>query len=173
MDADLPSEVSLHPMAEEVIETCLALATEDMRTGGIRAGLWTEAESANASARSIRMFYPTLREGVENSFWTVHHIRSGRDIGLLWGMLDFTGVPSALSLYLHIDPTWRCGGMGRAALLAWERIAAERGVQRHMVQVFGNNQASHAMIHALGFELTMASYQKALRATTDLYRDSR
>ena len=111
---------------------------------------------AQAEQKSERDFARILPDGLETAG---HHINvleadpGGRPVGRMWYALEQRAGRRIVFLYdIHIDDECRGQGFGRAAMLELERIAAELGLERIELNVFGGNTRARGLYASLGYE---------------------
>jgi ribosomal protein S18 acetylase RimI-like enzyme len=94
---------------------------------------------------------------------TAIEAESGERAGWIWFAVQGDGRHRRAFLYdILIEERFRGQGLGRAAMLAFEREARERGCARVGLHVFGHNLRAKALYDALGYEVDDWTMTKAL-----------
>jgi ribosomal protein S18 acetylase RimI-like enzyme len=94
-----------------------------------------------------------LPEGLQTEgHWLFVVEADGRAVGCLWfAERDMDGRPSAYLYDIQIDEDARGHGHGWAAMLVFEREAAERGLHHLSLNVFGGNAPARGLYRSLGW----------------------
>lgn len=154
--------VTLRPMTDAEYDT--------LRTPGLEAFAADLARSAHAPvddairARAAHFYPETLDEAtaVEGARITRVLDESGTVVGLLW-LGRSPDNPATGFLYdVVIDDEHQGKGLGRAAMLAAERLLRDDGCTRIALNVFGWNERATRLYRSLGFEVDSMQMSKSL-----------
>jgi ribosomal protein S18 acetylase RimI-like enzyme len=155
---------SVRPMTHAEFETW----REDSVTsyaGDLAAANGQPVETALTKAR--RQFAELLPDGVDTDrAWLFKVVdAAGADVGVLWIGLhpDRPGV--AYVYDIAIDEPHRGRGLGRAAMLAAERVVTEAGMTEIGLNVFGFNDRARGLYDSLGYRVVATQMTKSLAAS--------
>jgi len=133
----------------------------------VRAGFWTQAESLARARETYDRFLP---EGVRTPgqhLFLIHSLETGRDVGMLWIGAQPGSVKGSGFVYnLYIEPPFRRQGFARAAMLAAEAEARNRGWSSLSLHVFGFNHPAIELYTSLGYQPRSLNMIKALDPAT-------
>ena len=108
---------------------------------------------ARAREKAVRDYLAVLPEGLETpGHWIFVVEADGRPVGRLWFAERVVDGQNSAFLYdVHIDEDERGRGHGRAAMEAFEREAARRGLRHLALNVFGGNERARALYRSMGY----------------------
>ena len=123
-------------------------------------------EREHAAAKAVRDFAAVLPDGLQtNGHWVNVIEADGQPVGSLWfAERDMDGRPSAFLYDIHVHEDARGHGYGRAAMLEFEREAAQRGLHHLSLNVFGGNAPARGLYSSLGWAEMAVTMTKKLEA---------
>jgi len=121
-------------------------------------------EPAAARAKADRDYALTLPDGLETpGHWLLVVEDDGRRVGTVWFAERVIDGRTVAYLYeIEIDEAERGRGLGRAAMEAFEREAARRGLTELELNVFGGNAVARSLYRSLGWRETAVHMAKSL-----------
>jgi ribosomal protein S18 acetylase RimI-like enzyme len=121
-------------------------------------------EPAAAQAKAERDYAMTLPQGLETpGHWLFAVEADGRRVGTVWFAERVLDGRTVAYLYeIEIDEAERGRGLGRAAMEAFEREAARRGLTELELNVFGGNMVARSLYQSLGWRETAVHMAKRL-----------
>ena len=119
-------------------------------------------ERSAALAKAERDYALTLPQGLETpGHWLFVVEDGGRRVGVLWFAERVLDGRTVAHLYeIEIDESERGRGYGRAAMEAYEREAARRGLTELELNVFGGNTVARSLYQSLGWRETAVHMAK-------------
>ncbi len=117
-----------------------------------------------AEAKAVRDYAATLPNGLDTpGHWLFAIEVEGRFIGTLWFAERVLDGRTVAYLYgIEIDPAERGRGYGRAAMAAFEREAARRGLTELELNVFGGNAVARSLYRSQGWRESAVHMVKRL-----------
>jgi ribosomal protein S18 acetylase RimI-like enzyme len=88
---------------------------------------------------------------------------TGTDVGSMWLGEDSERPDTMFVWVVSIREAFRGRGLGRAAMIAAERLASASGVGAMSLNVFGANTTARRLYESLGYEVTSVQMAKYLR----------
>jgi ribosomal protein S18 acetylase RimI-like enzyme len=129
----------------------------------VRAGNWTEDESATRSAEQTDSLLPL---GVETpgTLLLIAETPDGVQIGHVWVTLQRQhGSGSGAWIYdIEIESEHRGKGFGRALLMAAEEETARHGISKIGLNVFGSNKTARSLYESAGYQVASTQMYKEL-----------
>jgi ribosomal protein S18 acetylase RimI-like enzyme len=153
--------VELRPMRQDEFDAF----AEHGREGYVRQLVeFSGMEPAAAQAKAERDYAMTLPQGLETpGHWLFAVEADGRRVGTVWFAERVLDGRTVAYLYeIEIDETERGRGLGRAAMEAFEREAARRGLTELELNVFGGNTVARSLYQSLGWRETAVHMAKRL-----------
>jgi ribosomal protein S18 acetylase RimI-like enzyme len=153
--------VELRPMRPEEFDAF----AEHGREGYVRQLVeFSGMEPAAAQAKAERDYAMTLPQGLETpGHWLFAVEADGRRVGTVWFAERVLDGRTVAYLYeIEIDEAERGRGLGRAAMEAFEREAARRGLTELELNVFGGNMVARSLYQSLGWRETAVHMAKRL-----------
>jgi ribosomal protein S18 acetylase RimI-like enzyme len=153
--------VELRPMRPEEFDAF----AEHGREGYVRQLVeFSGMEPAAAQAKAERDYAMTLPQGLETpGHWLFAVEADGRRVGTVWFAERVLDGRTVAYLYeIEIDEAERGRGLGRAAMEAFEREAARRGLAELELNVFGGNMVARSLYQSLGWRETAVHMAKRL-----------
>jgi ribosomal protein S18 acetylase RimI-like enzyme len=117
-----------------------------------------------ARSRAAQQFAEWLPDGLDTPGTWLMTIRDGDDavVGHLWVGPHPDRAGAAFVYDIEIDEGHRGHGLGRAAMLAAERLVAEAGIAEIGLSVFGFNEAAQRLYTSLGYRVLATQMAKKL-----------
>lgn len=107
----------------------------------------TRAEAEAKAARDHEALFPGGKPAEGNHLFVIEDERA-EAIGRLW----FAERPFGVWLYeIELEDAVRGRGLGRAAMLAFEKHARELGAEKVVLNVFGGNEIARSLYRSLGY----------------------
>jgi len=153
--------VELRPMRPEEFDAF----AEHGRKGYVRQLVeFSGMEPEAAQAKAERDYAMTLPQGLETpGQWLFAAEADGRRVGTVWFAERVLDGRTVAYLYeIEIDEAERGRGLGRAAMEAFEREAARRGLTELELNVFGGNTVARSLYQSLGWRETAVHMAKRL-----------
>jgi ribosomal protein S18 acetylase RimI-like enzyme len=153
--------VELRPMRQDEFDAF----AEHGREGYVRQLVeFSGMEPAAAQAKAERDYAMTLPQGLETpGHWLFAVEADERRVGTVWFAERVLDGRTVAYLYeIEIDETERGRGLGRAAMEAFEREAARRGLTELELNVFGGNTVARSLYQSLGWRETAVHMAKRL-----------
>jgi ribosomal protein S18 acetylase RimI-like enzyme len=153
--------IELRPMRPEEFDAF----AEHGREGYVRQLVeFSGMEPAAAQAKAERDYAMTLPQGLETpGHWLFAVEADGRRVGTVWFAERVLDGRTVAYLYeIEIDEAERGRGLGRAAMEAFEREAARRGLAELELNVFGGNMVARSLYQSLGWRETAVHMAKRL-----------
>lgn len=153
--------VTLEPMPSERYEEWMHRAVVEHASDQVRMGQEREAAEHDA-AEDLAGYFP------DGAALPGHHLLSihaddGREVGYLWIGPWRIGSSGEWWVWdILINETERGKGLGRAALLAGERLAQAHGCVNIGLRVFDFNDRARSLYESLGYVTTSRSMSKRL-----------
>jgi ribosomal protein S18 acetylase RimI-like enzyme len=154
--------VTLEPMSVHAWEQWRVGAVRGYGADKVRAGTWP---AEGAEARADREFTDLLPEGLATPGHELCSIvnEAGEVVGTLWyGPLHEVGDGSCFIWDIEVLAEARGRGYGRAALVALEPIARDRGYNAIGLHVFGDNEVARHLYRSSGYVETGVMMRKTL-----------
>lgn len=152
----------LVPMTDEEYAPFLDELNRQYAADHVRAGRWTEAEGPAKAREETGKLLPDGRRTPNHEFFTVRAGPGDEPVGAVWVAFE----PRGAFIYdLEIRPSFRRRGYAEAAMRALEPKARERGFDRILLHVFGDNVGARKLYAKLGYVETNVLMAKDLRAT--------
>ncbi len=158
----LPPMVTLEPMSVEAWLRWRDAAVRGYAADKVRAGTWP---AEGAEARADREFTDLLPQGLATPD---HELRSivneaGEVVGMIWfGPLRQAGRGECFIWDIEVLEEARGRGYGRAALVALEPMARDRGYDSIGLHVFGDNGVARHLYRSSGYIETDVMMRKTL-----------
>lgn len=162
--------IALRPLREDEFEEWgetgrREYAADMVANGGLSA--------EHAENKAERDFVLVLPEGLATpGHWIFIVEVEGRRVGRLWFAERVVDGRTTAFLYdIHIDEAERGRGYGRAAMLAFEHEAANRGLTHLSLNVFGGNERARTLYRSLGYAENAVAMSKGVGLQPDTARD--
>ena len=127
----------------------------------VRGGRWTEKESLGEARRETDRLLPKGVETPNHYLFSIHDDAGGAPIGAIW--LGPSESPQRGFVFdLWIAEPFRRKGHARAAMLALERLARDRGFDSLGLHVFAHNAGAIRLYEELGYHPTNIVMAKPL-----------
>ena len=154
--------VRLRPLADDEYDT--------IRTPMLDEFAADLARSAHAPvddevrARAAQFFPETLTDALAEAGASICRVldEDGTDVGLLWLGRSPTNPLTGFVYDVVIDEPHRGRGLGRAAMLAAERVLLSEGCTRIALNVFGWNERAAGLYRSIGYEVDSMQMSKPL-----------
>lgn len=125
----------------------------------VRGGRWTPEESLGAARKEVEHLLPRGPQTPQQHLFTIRAPPGGRRVGVLWVHVD---PPKGFIYDLIVETAERRKGFGRAAMVAAETVARERGAATLSLHVFAHNEGARSLYQALGYRETNVVMSKTL-----------
>jgi ribosomal protein S18 acetylase RimI-like enzyme len=109
------------------------------------------AEAQAKAARDVESLFPGGRPSKGQHVFALEDAESGERVGRLHYAERPLGSRRAWLYDVAIDAPLRGKGLGREAMLAFERHLRERGYTRTELNVFGGNERARSLYRSLGY----------------------
>jgi ribosomal protein S18 acetylase RimI-like enzyme len=135
--------VRLEKMAAEDFDTYIEKLTANYAKDNVRSGRWTREEALEKSVSQINSLLPEGIETQNHVFFSIVDEGTGDVVGYIWlHVVPGEGPKKAFIYDLIIFEKFRKRGYGRAALVALEEYAKEKGIASISLHVFAHNAAA-------------------------------
>lgn len=149
-------------MSPQTFERWRVTAVRSYAADKVRVGAWP---AAGAEARADHEFTSLLPQGLATPDHDLRSIVSetGEVVGMLWfGPLREADQRTCFIWDIEVAEEARGLGYGRAALLALEPIARDRGYTEIGLHVFGDNEVARHLYRSSGYVETDVTMRKTL-----------
>ena len=156
----------LVPMNPEVFAEVAEASIAGYADDNAAAGLWPRASALERSRSEFDSLLPQGLATPDNHWFEIRADADGPRVGHLWFAVQAQRDPRTAFVYnVEILPAHRRQGHARRAFEALEALAAEMGMARIGLHVFGANAPAQALYRALGFGVTSLNMSKPLQPT--------
>ena len=154
--------VTLRSMTDDELDAYLRWAEANLTVEMARARGATTDATAPAARRQLDAVLPGGRPRPDRTF-ALTVVDGGRGVGsILCGRQDDLGQGRIYLYDIVIDEAERGRGLGRAAMIALEGLAASLGAGAIALNVFGHNRPARALYESLGYEIQHLGMAKPL-----------
>ena len=158
--------VRLEKMAAEDFDTYIEKLTANYAKDNVRSGRWTREEALEKSVSQINSLLPEGIETQNHVFFSIVDEGTGDAVGYIWlHVAPGEGHKKAFIYDLIIFEKFRKRGYGRAALVALEEYAKEKGIASISLHVFAHNAAALSLYRKMGYEVTSMNMKKNISDT--------
>lgn len=158
--------VRLEKMAAEDFDTYIEKLTANYAKDNVRSGRWTREEALEKSVSQINSLLPEGIETQNHVFFSIVDEGTGDAVGYIWlHIAPGEGLKKAFIYDLIIFEKFRKRGYGRAALVALEEYAKEKGIASISLHVFAHNAAALSLYRKMGYEVTSMNMTKNIPDT--------
>ncbi|HPD39445.1 MAG TPA: GNAT family N-acetyltransferase [Mesotoga infera] len=158
--------VRLEKMAAEDFDTYIEKLTANYAKDNVRSGRWTREEALEKSVSQINSLLPEGIETQNHVFFSIVDEGTGDAVGYIWlHIAPGEGLKKAFIYDLIIFEKFRKRGYGRAALVALEEYAKEKGIASISLHVFAHNAAALSLYRKMGYEVTSMNMTKNISDT--------
>ena len=158
--------VRLEKMAAEDFDTYIEKLTANYAKDNVRSGRWTREEALEKSVSQINSLLPEGIETQNHVFFSIVDEGTGDVVGYIWLHIAPGEGPKKAFIYdLIIFEKFRKRGYGRAALVALEEYAKEKGIASISLHVFAHNAAALSLYRKMGYEVTSMNMKKNISDT--------
>lgn len=158
--------VRLEKMAAEDFDTYIEKLTANYAKDNVRSGRWTREEALEKSVSQINSLLPEGIETQNHVFFSIVDEGTGDAVGYIWLHVAPGEGPKKAFIYdLIIFEKFRKRGYGRAALVALEEYAKEKGIASISLHVFAHNAAALSLYRKMGYEVTSMNMKKNISDT--------
>jgi len=158
--------VRLEKMAAEDFDTYIEKLTANYAKDNVRSGRWTREEALEKSVSQINSLLPEGIETQNHVFFSIVDEGTGDVVGYIWlHVVPGEGPKKAFIYDLIIFEKFRKRGYGRAALVALEEYAKEKGIASISLHVFAHNAAALSLYRKMGYEVTSMNMKKNISDT--------
>lgn len=158
--------VRLEKMAAEDFDTYIEKLTANYAKDNVRSGRWTREEALEKSVSQINSLLPEGIETQNHVFFSIVDEGTGDAVGYIWlHVVPGEGPKKAFIYDLIIFEKFRKRGYGRAALVALEEYAKEKGIASISLHVFAHNAAALSLYRKMGYEVTSMNMKKNISDT--------
>ena len=158
--------VRLEKMAAEDFDTYIEKLTANYAKDNVRSGRWTREEALEKSVSQINSLLPEGIETQNHVFFSIVDEGTGDVVGYIWLHIAPGEGPKKAFIYdLIIFEKFRKRGYGRAALVALEEYAKEKGIASISLHVFAHNAAAFSLYRKMGYEVTSMNMTKNIPDT--------
>lgn len=161
----MSTTVRLVPMTPAFYPAFFEAAVAGYASDNVAGARWPAADAdALAREETSSLLVLGLQTPGHHLFELREH-EAGEPLGFLWlATLPRGSEDVAYVFQLHVDAAQRRRGLGRAALLAAEQWARERGLAGLALHVFAHNEAARALYAAMGFRVSSLNLVKRFDA---------
>ena len=129
----------------------------------VASGRWPAHEALQLARAEGERLLPDGFATPDNYFYEIRASAGGETVGQLW----FAALPRGSQrigylFQIEIYPAFRRRGHARAALDAFESLAAGLGLSATALNVFGSNTQAQALYAAAGYSVTSLGMHKSL-----------
>ncbi|MBP8661285.1 MAG: GNAT family N-acetyltransferase [Mesotoga sp.] len=158
--------VRLEKMAAEDFDTYIEKLTANYAKDNVRSGRWTREEALEKSVSQINSLLPEGIKTQNHVFFSIVDEGTGDVVGYIWlHIAPGEGLKKAFIYDLIIFDKFRKRGYGRAALVALEEYAKEKGIASISLHVFAHNAAALSLYRKMGYEVTSMNMTKNISDT--------
>lgn len=158
--------VRLEKMAAEDFDAYIEKLTANYAKDNVRSGRWTREEALEKSVSQINSLLPEGIETQNHVFFSIVDEGTGDAVGYIWlHVAPGEGHKKAFIYDLIIFEKFRKRGYGRAALVALEEYAKEKGIASISLHVFAHNAAALSLYRKMGYEVTSMNMTKNISDT--------
>lgn len=158
--------VRLEKMAAEDFDTYIEKLTANYAKDNVRSGRWTREEALEKSVSQINSLLPERIKTQNHVFFSIVDEGTGDVVGYIWLHIAPGEGPKKAFIYdLIIFEKFRKRGYGRAALVALEEYAKEKGIASISLHVFAHNAAALSLYRKMGYEVTSMNMTKNISDT--------
>ena len=158
--------VRLEKMAAEDFDAYIEKLTANYAKDNVRSGRWTREEALEKSVSQINSLLPEGIETQNHVFFSIVDEGTGDAVGYIWlHVAPGEGHKKAFIYDLIIFEKFRKRGYGRAALVALEEYAKEKGIASISLHVFAHNAAALSLYRKMGYEVTSMNMTKNIPDT--------
>jgi ribosomal protein S18 acetylase RimI-like enzyme len=153
----------LVPLPAESFATFFDRAAAGYAADNVASGRWSADEALQLARSEGERLLPQGVATPDNYFYEIKASADGDTVGQLW----FAALPRgsqriAYLFQIEVYPDFRRRGHARAALRAFESLAAELGLSGTALNVFGSNKEAQTLYAAAGYSVTSISMHKSL-----------
>lgn len=158
--------VRLEKMAAEDFDAYIEKLTANYAKDNVRSGRWTREEALEKSVSQINSLLPEGIETQNHVFFSIVDEGTDDAVGYIWLHVAPGEGPKKAFIYdLIIFEKFRKRGYGRAALVALEEYAKEKGIASISLHVFAHNTAAFSLYRKMGYEVTSMNMTKNIPDT--------
>lgn len=158
--------VRLEKMAAEDFDAYIEKLTANYAKDNVRSGRWTREEALEKSVSQINSLLPEGIKTQNHVFFSIVDEGTGDAVGYIWlHVAPGEGHKKAFIYDLIIFEKFRKRGYGRAALVALEEYAKEKGIASISLHVFAHNAAALSLYRKMGYEVTSMNMTKNIPDT--------
>jgi ribosomal protein S18 acetylase RimI-like enzyme len=158
---ELPQGAVVRPMRTEEYQAWRSSAIEGYAADIAGSGLMTIEDARVASATQTDQLLP---DGLATDGMTIEVVEhDGAPAGFVWLKHGYPADGVSFVFSVEVDPALRGKGLGKAAMLAAEHTAIDRGSSAMMLNVFAQNDVAIGLYRRLGYRV-LAQY-RTLRVT--------
>jgi ribosomal protein S18 acetylase RimI-like enzyme len=122
-------------------------------------------EARETAERDVAQVLPDGLATPGHHLLVLEDAASGERRGMLWFAVRVRNGRTTAYVYdVEIDEPFRGRGLGREAMLLFERLAQELGAEDADLAVFGGNAVALSLYESLGYRVTARLMRKPLRA---------
>ena len=155
--------IKLVPMTAAEYQDYVKGAVVNYAEEQVRAGSWPSEGATERAKQAFDVLLPEGRETADQSLNMVVDAVSSEHVGILWyGIRDEAAGKFVALFDFEIFESHRRRGYAKQALDALEQVAAEHGIGRIALHVFGHNTAARALYRKAGYEETHVTMAKEI-----------
>ncbi len=143
--------VRLRPIADDELPAHLASSRAEYAAAVEQDGGFTAAEAKSKAARDFEELFPAGQPIEGQYVFVLEETESDEPVGRLHYAERPLGSKRVWLYDIAIDEPRRGQGLGREAMLAFERHVRERGYTRAELNVFGGNDLARSLYRSLGY----------------------
>jgi RimJ/RimL family protein N-acetyltransferase len=158
--------IRLEPMWEEDFRAFLDRAIPRRAASWVERGIWTEAESLEASRQRYARLLPNGHETPGHHFLNVVESEGGAPVGEIWYTAEPQGGKVQVWIeWILIEPAFRRKGYAAQALRIVEETARGLGAERIGLTVWTDNPGARSLYSKLGYAEASVNMAKSLDPT--------
>ncbi len=151
----------IRPMNEIEFQSFLPDSITGYAADKVRSGNWTHEEAEKRSTEEHARLLPQGLATPQHFLYTIEF--EGKAVGRLWLSGDPTPAGGAGFIFdVYLEEAFRGRGLATQALKLLEAEAAQLGLKRLSLHVFGFNTAARALYNRLGYQITNLNLSKEL-----------
>ncbi len=153
--------IRLAPMEERGFVPYIERLIQSYAEESIRAGRWSKEEGLVEARKEIQKLLPNGRESPDHFVFSIVTGPPDEKVGVIWLAIE----PRGGFVYdLQVFEPYRRRGYAERAMGLLEGIAREKGADRLLLHVFGDNHGARTLYAKLGYLETNVMMAKSLHS---------